>query len=56
MSVTVEYSNIIEGKPNRKLIVPYEHGDYEIKALHIMCMVQARRYGKNYISKILENN
>lgn len=54
MSVTVEFSsNDSGGNPN--VVVPYKHGDYSIKALHITCVATARRYGENYIKKILES-
>lgn len=53
MSVTVIFSNHNNGQST--IVVPYQYGDYIIKALHITCVVHARRHGENYV-KILESD
>ena len=53
MSVKVEFSSLNE-EYTQNVLVPYAHGDYEIQALHLTCVVNARKYGENYIKKILE--
>lgn len=51
MSVVVEF----DGGNNKvaSVTIQYDGGDYVIKALHITCIVSARKYGENYIKKIL---
>jgi len=53
MSVTVEFKSK-DGGGNPTVTVPYSNGDYHIQALHITCVSSARKYGENYIKKILE--
>lgn len=54
MSVIIEFkSNDTGGNP--KVTIPYDKGDYEISALHTSCVLEARKYGENYIKKILEH-
>lgn len=55
MSVTVEFSSLLKEGNTRKVTVPYDEGDYIIQALHLTCVVNARKYGENYIKKILEH-
>ena len=52
MSITVSFSDGGNGK--LKLVVPYTHGDYEIDAMHLTCVGNVRKYGKQYI-KTLED-
>jgi len=54
MSVTVEFTNNNEEGGTLKVVVPYHKGDFDISALHITCVATARRYGENYIKKILK--
>lgn len=52
MSVTVKFKDK-DGGPNPSVLVPYQHGDYTLLALHLTCGAMARKHGEKYI-KILE--
>jgi hypothetical protein len=49
MSVTVEFQSDDSGG-NPKVVIPYNYGDFEIKALHTSCVLAARRHGNKYIN------
>ena len=54
MSLTIEFKCPDGEVGNPVVTIPYDDGDYHIKALHTDCVLQARKYGENYIKKILE--
>jgi len=54
MSITIEFSNPDKKESGTlKVIVSYKHGDHNVSASHLTCVVDARNYAKRIIN-ILE--